>query len=162
MITIKTKKMYYYDKKGLLSGYGFYVEDKNESIPSRSTFKKPPVTESAEVAIFNRETEEWEVKADYKGQRFYDQEGNEYIIEDYGIEPKEDWSRTPPLTELEKLKQERDRLSKEFDQLAVAKTKLEIAKADQEEIEELEQEGQQLLQEITELNIKIRELREDE
>lgn len=69
------------------------LEKGNYLFPSNTTWIEPPEYGVNEIPRFNGD--EWEVVADFRGT-WYDEDGNEQIIEDCGVEPDPTWTETPP------------------------------------------------------------------
>ncbi|WP_027339929.1 hypothetical protein [Halonatronum saccharophilum] len=109
-------KVYYFDKATKeLTGIGeANISPANPSkflIPANATDVPPPDCEKGEVVIFNQEENQWEIKVDYRGQRFWDKDGNKITITDLGTEIEEGWYSSKPQflidsEEKEKKKQE--------------------------------------------------------
>lgn len=60
----------------------------NEPIPENGTLKKVPKTETNQVAVFNKDLEKWEVKADYRfTHKMIDSDNNLEHIEEIGEIP---------------------------------------------------------------------------
>lgn len=73
------------------------LEPGNLIVPANATTIAPPEVGDKEVAVFNEATGEWQVKADRRGEVYYDTATQEKItIDEIGITPKKTWTAQAP------------------------------------------------------------------
>ena len=65
-------------------------------MPAFTTETPPPETKEREVAVWNGE--KWTVQPDYRGQTWYDKDGNGVLIKDIGNPPAELTETKPTVT----------------------------------------------------------------
>lgn len=87
--------------------------DKVPVLMAYSTFKAPPVVNTNERAIFLDVNDDvpslesngqWTIVPDFRGQTYWDEDGNEHIMVDLGFDIPKDCSLTKPEESLESLK----------------------------------------------------------
>jgi len=104
------KKVYFYKfLTGEFKGEGVAQKSPLETnkylLPKRATFSPPPEVKQDEVAVFNKNTNTWEIKKDFRGS-YQDLEGNEIKIEEIGQQVPEGYFTQSYLKEYHKNKQE--------------------------------------------------------
>lgn len=73
------------------------LEPENLIVPANATTIAPPEVGDKEVAVFNEATGEWQVKADRRGEVYYDTATQEKItIDEIGVTPKKTWTAQAP------------------------------------------------------------------
>lgn len=75
----------------------------NWLIPADATTIEPLPTIKNKVSCFNKDTECWEYKSDYRGEIWYMLNGDQLTIEIIGQQPEESWTKEPPLPTIESL-----------------------------------------------------------
>ena len=67
-------------------------------IPRGATTTEPPAAEDKKARCWNAETQTWEQKPDYRGEKWYDKQTRElHEIKDIGVEPDESaWTQVEP------------------------------------------------------------------
>lgn len=95
-------KCYHYDRN---TSEFLYVEvaahdprDNQPLVPAYSTTIEPPVPTANTVALFDGTN--WALVADYRGQSFYDTNGEIHTIDSIGVEPLVGWTTEPSLAYL--------------------------------------------------------------
>lgn len=73
------------------------LEPDNLLIPAHATTIAPPEVGEKEVAVFDEAACEWQVKADRRGEVYYDTKMREKItIDEIGVTPKKTWTAQAP------------------------------------------------------------------
>ena len=107
-------------------------DPKNEDrylVPKYWTDLEPPEAGENEILILNcgdmkgvgdsrvNPNAKWEVKADYRGEIFWSEEGEEIEIEEIGVKPEDSWYSEKPqfVIEREELEEEKEQLQKDID-----------------------------------------------
>jgi len=83
-------------------GENFYYKDTGKKIEieqigevgNELTDITPPQTSVNERAIFNHDINEWEIKVDYVGRKYFNENGVEVEITEIGVEPDPSWFNT--------------------------------------------------------------------
>lgn len=68
--------------------------DKIPMVPAHATLVSPPSVEEGYAAVFL--SGEWTAAPDYRGQEFFNAEGEKIIITAIGEEPKKTWTKDKP------------------------------------------------------------------
>ena len=71
-------------------------DDENHLIPADATTAEPPLVEANEVAQFDLETGDWQIKSDWRGLKYWTPDGDEHLISEIGLEPSQDALYEPP------------------------------------------------------------------